>query len=96
MGTSHPMALTPKKYCPLSLRHNFPITELVGSPGPLGNLCPDTAQSLNKYRVDGLILSALSDQVAPKSGTGHCHHLTLCLALGRQADDTPREAAQSI
>lgn len=36
------------------------------------------------------------DQVAPKSGTGHCHHLTLCLALGRQADDTPREAAQSI
>ena len=39
-------------------------------PWPLGNLCPDTEQLLNNYMADGLILSALSDHVALKSGTG--------------------------
>ena len=89
MGTSRPMPLIPMRHQPVSeaqsAHHLWPI----------GILCPDTSQPLNKHMVDGLILSALSDHVALKSGTGHCHCPAPCLALGGQADDTLCEAALS-
>lgn len=56
MWTSHPAPPTPMKHCPLSLKHNVPITEQAGSLQPLSDLCPDTEQPLGKYTADGLAL----------------------------------------